>query len=147
LGNPSKLPNAAARHVYLKALQLEWPEVLSALQDDVFSRLIELWPDRLTNAFEAGLYTAKFKQFSEAFRDKALDRALRLWAKTFSIEDKWMLENARATMYMYGIAWRDPQLLWTGWIEAGPQHLTLRPLGGHPKPAICGHLKTGQRNN
>jgi len=125
VGESSKLPNAAARDVYLRALQQKWPDVLHALQDDVFSRLVELWPDRL--AADLSLYSAKFRQFDEAFGDKTLDRALRLWAKSFSIEDKWMLQSARATMYMYGVSWRDPQLPWTGWSNAGPQHLTLRP--------------------
>jgi hypothetical protein len=98
---------------------------LSALQDDVFPRLIELWTERLTDA--PGLYSIKYTQFYEALRDKELDRALTLWAKDFSIEDKWMLENAHTTMYMYGAIWKDPRARWTGWIQAGPQHLTLRP--------------------
>lgn len=124
MGNLSKLPNAVAQHVYLRALQLEWPEVLSTLQEDVFPRLIELWTERLADA--PGLYSVKYRQFYEALGDKALDRALKLWAKAFSIEDKWMLENARATMYMYGAIWKDPHARWTAWIQAGPQHLTLR---------------------
>ena len=124
MGNGSKFPNAAARHVYVEALHLEWPEILTALQDDVFPRLLQLWTERLTD--DGAVYSKKYRQFDESFADKELDRALKLWARSFSIEDDWMLQNARTTMYMYGVVWRDPKLRWTGWIQSGPQHLTDR---------------------
>ena len=122
MGNPSRLPNATARNVYLKALQLEWPEVLSGLQNDVFPRVAQLWTERLA-ADDRGLFTRKLQQFEEALAAKEVDQALKFWANTFSIEDEWMLENARTTMYMYGVNWSDLEAPWTGWVPAGPLHL------------------------
>jgi hypothetical protein len=123
MSNPSKLPNSEARQVYLKALQIEWPEVLSALHRDVFPRLLELWTQRLHDA--PGLFAEMYEQFIEAMGDRELDLGLKAWATTFSIKDQWMLDNARITMYMYGATWRDPQLKWTGWIQSPPKHLGL----------------------
>jgi hypothetical protein len=123
MSNSSKIPNSAARQVYLKALQLEWPEVLSALHRDVFPRLLEVWTKRLHDA--PGLFAETYKQFIEAMADRELTLALRAWASSFSIKDPWMLDSARITMYMYGATWRDPQLKWTGWIQSFPEHLGM----------------------
>jgi hypothetical protein len=124
MADSSKLPNAAARYVYMEAMQLEWPEVLSALQRDVFPRLLELWNDRLSTA--TNLFSKKYNQFSDAMSDRLLVQALKAWAITFSVEDEWMLENARVTMYMYGANWTDTQEEWPVWMQAGPKHLSYR---------------------
>jgi hypothetical protein len=124
LGKPSNFPSAAARHVYLNALQSEWPEVLGSLHEDVFPRLVELWSERLVDSSE--LFSKKLKQFEDALADKKLDKALRSWAMAFSVKDDWMLENARTTMYMYGANWKDPTEEWPTWIQQGPNHLMER---------------------
>jgi hypothetical protein len=115
-----KFPNAAARSIYLGALQIEWPEVLSALQTEVFPRLAEIWTER--HSEEHGLDTRKFRQFDEVLADKQLDQSFQLWTKTFSITDEWMIESARATMYLFG-TW-DTDEKWPSWIQVGPKHLS-----------------------
>ena len=118
--------NVTGRAAYLKALQREWPEALRALQNDVFPLVAYLWKDKAKQPAQLDFSIENIPEFLEVTRSEEVAKALRYWARDFSVSDEWMLNVARFTIFLNGENLNNYQGDWRGWVDWPP--IAQRPM-------------------